>query len=114
MQAKLSKEERLEAEKQCVEEVDINYNIILESSRTLKLSDDPKYKQFLHCFYKKQGFQSEDGEIQFNKISELLQEDGTDPEKLLGPCRSIRAPSEDMPFLVLKCIIVNILSDNTS
>lgn len=80
---------------------------------TLIVPDNDKYKEFLNCFYLKQGFKNEAGEIQFDAIKEILVVDGayddSTADKILYPCKKI-VPSQldDLPVLVLRCILENV------
>ncbi|KAF2882707.1 hypothetical protein ILUMI_23440 [Ignelater luminosus] len=112
VQCRLEPEARLQAEKECVDQTKVDYNLVLEVMRTIKVPDDEKYKEYLNCFYLKQGFKNKAGEIQFDALKEVLMVDGEYDEhtadKILYPCKKIAPPQlDDLPALVLQCIFDN-------
>lgn len=71
------------------------------------LPEDPVYKKYLACSYKKQGFQSEDGKMMYENITTFLKRFYNISElKILQTCSAIGGESDDViAYNHLVCIM---------
>nr|APG79364.1 pheromone binding protein 3 [Cyrtotrachelus buqueti] len=104
-----SEEERNRIALKCIDEVMIEKNIIEEVLKTQVLPhDDQKYKKFLECSYRKQGFLSLDGSRMlydnlFLFLSEFYEIEDLDA---LQHCKFIKSKDAgDLCFQNLSCIL---------
>nr|XP_023014067.1 uncharacterized protein LOC111503870 [Leptinotarsa decemlineata] len=94
----------------CVEEVNIDRRIIDRAVATEEFPDEPKYKEFLACSYKKQGYQTADGVIQYKNIKDFLSRFYKRSDlKIIDNCKSDNEKSHgDRAFDALLCVIANL------
>ncbi|XP_018564944.1 uncharacterized protein LOC108906216 [Anoplophora glabripennis] len=93
---------------ECINQVNIDITIVRNAvSNPDKIPTDDKYKKFLACSYKKQKFQSENGEMLYGNINDFLARFYTrDQLKILNQCKSITAQNDaEMAYASLQCIL---------
>nr|QUP79546.1 odorant binding protein 53 [Monochamus saltuarius] len=94
---------------ECINEVNIDIKIVRKAIYAMpyELPTDEKYKKFLTCSYKKQKFQSENGEMLYDNINDFLSRSySRDDLKILDQCKNITAPNDaEMAYTSLKCIM---------
>nr|USH46146.1 odorant binding protein 18 [Apriona germarii] len=98
---------------ECINQVQIDIKIVKKSIHNpYELPTDDKYKEFLTCSYKKQKFQSEQGEMLYDNIYEFLERFyDKDELKVLDQCKSITAENDrEMAYISLQCILKGIRS----
>nr|AVI04894.1 putative odorant-binding protein 14 [Anthonomus grandis] len=93
----------------CLDEVHLDPTVVSQVLKTGILSQEDKYKKFLVCSYKKQGYLSHDGKrFNYETLDGMLKFLHYTSEELkqLDHCESIRAsePSE-LVYENLKCIL---------
>lgn len=94
--------------KYCLKEVDLDRRVVEKVMATLEFPpDNKKYKDFLACSYKRQGFQSDDGRINYDNIKEFLSRYySTSDLKVLDKCKSTTGGNDgDTAFKAIVCII---------
>ncbi|KAF7283252.1 uncharacterized protein LOC143196016 [Rhynchophorus ferrugineus] len=104
-----SEEERNRIALKCIDEVKIEKSIIEEVLKTQVLPhDDKKYKKFLECSYRKQGFLSLDGSrmLYDNLFLFLTEFYNIDDLDALEHCKYIKSKDPgDLCFQNLSCIL---------
>lgn len=101
---------------ECVAKVSIDEKIIDLVTETMTLpqpstttTHNEKYKEYLTCIYRKQGYQSADGQIQLDKIKDFLKHYyKNDLLAVLNPCGGIETDgvsNGDKAFRALECIL---------
>nr|WJJ63278.1 odorant binding protein 20 [Pachyrhinus yasumatsui] len=106
---KLTKAELNQIALKCIDEINIDKSVIEKVLKTQILpKDDQKYKKYLACSYKKQGYLSPDGKkMLYNNLFEFLEE-FYDPSdlKALDHCKNIQeADDGELCFKNLDCIL---------
>ncbi|EFA01425.1 odorant binding protein C20 [Tribolium castaneum] len=71
--AELQPEDRHQIALQCIDIVGIDQKVVEDAINIEIPKNNPKYKEFLACSYKKQGYQNENGEILMENIKKFLQ-----------------------------------------
>lgn len=93
---------------QCLKQVGVDRRVIDRTVATLEFPvNDQKYKDFLACSYKKQGFQSEDGKILYENIYEYLSRYYSLVDlKILDVCKSTTGANDgERAFNAVVCIM---------
>nr|ALR72492.1 odorant binding protein 4 [Colaphellus bowringi] len=95
---------------ECLRQVNIQRDTIENAKATLNFPEDRKYKDFLACSYKKQGFQSQDGVILYNSIKDFLSRYYKRNDlKVMDNCKeNIREDHGEMALNALRCIMDNL------
>nr|UWL63328.1 odorant binding protein 39 [Pagiophloeus tsushimanus] len=105
----LSKEELHHIALECIEEVNIDRAVIEKVLKTQILpKENKKYKRYLECSYKKQGFLSPDGtQMLYNNLFQFLQRFYDRSElHALDQCKLIKAEDGgELCFQNLDCIL---------
>lgn len=96
-------------EQDCINKTGISKTVIGRTKVTLELPDDPQYKKYISCFYKKQGYQNEDGDILFYNIKNMITDlaNGTLAVDIVNACKDfVKQPShEEYAYTVAKCLL---------
>ncbi|KAF2906130.1 hypothetical protein ILUMI_00046 [Ignelater luminosus] len=97
-----------EDEQSCVVATEISEDIVVEAKETNTVfADDPKYKEFLACLWKRTGYQNEDGQINWENIGEVLKKDYAEAvvKEIIQKCDKIEGKTDgDEVALVLECL----------
>lgn len=112
MQKKLTTKDREVIGEQCLKETGMKRQMVVYYRDTQKFPKyDKTYMEFLNCSYKKQGYQTEEGDIIFENLKEFLEEFYT-PEQVdivLNPCKPLKGKNPgETAFYVMRCIIENL------
>ncbi|CAG9856101.1 unnamed protein product [Phyllotreta striolata] len=91
----------------CLKQIGLNKTIVEKAVRSIEFVEDRKYKEFLACSYKQQGFQSDDGEILYDNLIDYLSTFyKTADLKSLDDCRAVGGSTDgERAFNSMKCII---------
>lgn len=96
---------------QCLKQHELDGQVVDKIVATLAFpTDNQKYKNFLACSYKKQGFQSEDGKILFDNIKEFLMRFySVNDLKVIDVCKANTGATDgDRAFNAVVCIIAQL------
>lgn len=99
----------------CLQEVQIDRRVIDRTVATLDFpANNQKYKDFLACSYKKQGFQSEDGKMLYDNINHFLSRYySTADLKVLDVCKTTTGKNDgEKAFNAVVCIMDKLKSLN--
>lgn len=92
----------------CLQEVGLERKVVDRVLKTLEFpAENKKYKDFLACTYKKQGFQSEDGKIMYDNINNFLSDYyNLSDLKALDTCKSTTGNDHgEKAFNAMVCIM---------
>lgn len=97
-------------EHDCINKTGISRTVIERTKLTLEMpDDDDQYKAYISCFYKKQGYQNEDGDIVFYNIKNMVTDlsNNTVAGVVVNGCKDLpKGPShEDYAYRVAKCLL---------
>nr|CAI5844055.1 unnamed protein product [Callosobruchus analis] len=93
---------------ECLEDTRTNIQSITKSLQDpLNPSEDDKYKDFLACSFKKQGFQASNGKMQFEHVKDFLTRYYTMNDlKAIDECKSVKAETHgEIAYESMKCIM---------
>nr|AUF72955.1 odorant-binding protein [Anoplophora chinensis] len=100
-----SKEQREATHKECLAQTGADEETVLKAMDG-EFADDPKFKSYLLCFGKKEGFHNDAGELQKDfmraKLLELFGDDATVDEMM--KCAVEKATPEETAFEGCKCM----------
>ncbi|XP_044261631.1 uncharacterized protein LOC123009405 [Tribolium madens] len=102
----LQTHERYQIASQCIEIVGIDQKVVEDAMTKDIPKNDIKYKEFLACSYKKQGYQNENGEILMENIKKFLQKyyDSSDLQEL-NACSGYNSTNHaENAYQALQCI----------
>ncbi|CAH0551899.1 unnamed protein product [Brassicogethes aeneus] len=111
---KLGNEEDREMRNQialdCIDKIGIEKEMILKAVATRTFPEDRKYKDFLACSYKKQGFQQEDGTLSIENLKIFMERFYKREElSVMEPCALITGPTHgDIARSAAICLIESI------
>ncbi|CAG9838394.1 unnamed protein product [Diabrotica balteata] len=99
----------------CMKEIKLDRSVVEQAMANLGHSEDPKYKDFLSCSYKKQGYQDENGNILYENISNFLS-DYYKPGslKIVDKCKGTTGSNDgEKAYNAMRCVIstLNEISD---
>lgn len=78
--------------------------------------NEPTYEDYLTCYYKKQGYQSEDNSIIYENVQEFLENFYTrnQADYAVNNCRDLKGTSPgNICYVFLKCLLNNLLELET-
>ncbi|CAH1992675.1 unnamed protein product [Acanthoscelides obtectus] len=93
---------------ECLQNTRANIQSITKSIQSpLNPTQDDKYKDFLTCSFKKQGFQASNGKMQFDHLKDFLSRYYTMNDlKVIEECKSVMAKTHgEIAFESMKCIM---------
>lgn len=94
---------------ECIDEVGIDKRIIeVVLKTTIFPKNDKKYREFLACSYKKQGYQTAQGHIMMNKIKEFTSSVYEDKKDLseLDKCAGMNGTTHgDVAYNTMVCVM---------
>ncbi|XP_028133023.1 uncharacterized protein LOC114328383 [Diabrotica virgifera virgifera] len=91
----------------CLKETKLDRSVVEKAMAQLGHSEDPKYKDFLSCSYKKQGYQDENGNILYENISNFLSNYyKADSLKIVEKCKGTTGSNHsEMAYNAMRCVI---------
>lgn len=92
----------------CLKQLQLDRRVVDRTVATLEFpTENQKYKDFLSCSYKRQGFQSEDGTMLYDKINDFLSRYySTADLKALDTCKSTTGANDgERAFNAVVCIM---------
>lgn len=99
--------------KSCLKEVALDRRVVERTVETLEFpADNQKYKDFLACSYKRQGFQMSNGKINYDNINDFLSRYYSISDlKVLDRCKSTTGDNDgERAFNAVVCIMDNLKS----
>lgn len=102
--------DRYEIAKYCIDKVGVDRQIIEKIMETATVINDEKYKKFLACSYKLQGYQNENGKILLNNVKQFLKDFYSDKELIkLDICQGYDSPNHgDNAYNALDCFLTQL------
>ncbi|KAG5893237.1 hypothetical protein JTB14_013399 [Gonioctena quinquepunctata] len=103
---------------ECLKEVNLDKGVVDRVLATMEYPENPKYKDYLACSYKKQGYQREDGVIMYDSIKNFLERFYSRSDlKIIDNCKNDTGKSHgEMAFSAMECVIANlrIIEENSA
>ncbi|XP_072389954.1 uncharacterized protein [Diabrotica undecimpunctata] len=91
----------------CLKEINLDRSVVEQAMAHLGHSEDPKYKDFLSCSYKKQGYQDENGNILYENIIKFLSNYYKPGSlKIVDKCKGITGSNDgEMAYNAMRCVM---------
>nr|QTI50353.1 odorant binging protein [Agrilus zanthoxylumi] len=93
----------------CINSTGVSLNVIERTKVTLELpEDDPKYKEYLKCFYTKRGYQNDSGEVLYDNIKIMIHQftNATEATRIIDLCKETKGTTpEENAFVAQKCLL---------
>ncbi|XP_044263056.1 uncharacterized protein LOC123010318 isoform X1 [Tribolium madens] len=90
---------------ECIQESGVTSEV-LQQLRSEKKVDDPKLKEYTFCTFKKNGFMTEDGELQYDIIKSTLKKvSGSEEEanKVINDCVVKKSTPQETAYETVDC-----------
>ncbi|XP_017783683.1 PREDICTED: uncharacterized protein LOC108567616 [Nicrophorus vespilloides] len=108
----LTTEEMRKIGNECAESTKVDRKLVENAVKYMIIVDDQKYKEFLFCSYKKQGYQKKNGDIVYDEIKSFLSSfySKEETDYAVDNCKGLTyIRPEEMSFNTMKCILKNLL-----
>uniref|UniRef100_A0A6P7FBP1 Uncharacterized protein LOC114328381 n=1 Tax=Diabrotica virgifera virgifera TaxID=50390 RepID=A0A6P7FBP1_DIAVI len=100
-------------QRECTKEVNIDTFTLYKNMNDFGTTVDPIYMDYLTCYYKKLGFQDDDGKISYEKIIDFVASYSVrvDRSYIINKCKDTNKGSShgEIAYNAMKCVISKVL-----